>query len=145
MGPGSLAPSLPLGLEFWGWSCSAVEHLTSDLSPQGSLKSSGLFQPMHSAILPRRAGSLQGSFTNPLNRLLCRVILCRALSSGSKTLPENRSPERPGTGAGLSGSSKDNILHGKTSSKRETLCVQQHLPKVLEALVHHICVMMICR
>lgn len=94
MSPGSLAPSLPLGLEFWGWSCSAVEHLTSDLSPQGSLKSSGLFQPMHSAILPRRAGSLQGSFTNPHNRLLCRVILCRALSSGSKTLPENRSPER---------------------------------------------------
>lgn len=94
MDPGSLAPSLPLGFEFWDWSCSAVKHLTSDLSPQGSLESSDLFQPMHSEMLPRRVGFLQGSFTNPHDRLVRRVILCRALSSGSKTLPEDRSPER---------------------------------------------------
>lgn len=93
MAPGSLTPFLPLVHEFWGWSCSALKHLTSDLSPQGSLQSSGLFQSMHSEVLPRRAEFSQSSFTNPHDSLLCRVILCRALSSGSKTLSEDRSPE----------------------------------------------------
>lgn len=61
---------------------------------------------------------MQSSFTNPHDRLLCRLILCRALSSGSKTLPEDRSPER---GLELVLGCQvpaGTILHGKTSSKR---------------------------
>lgn len=37
---------------------------------------------------------MQSSFTNPHDMLLCRVILCRAFSSGNKTPPEDRSPEK---------------------------------------------------
>lgn len=77
----------------FGAGAAQQSNATPDLSPQGFLQSSGLFQPMHSEVLPRR-DDIQSSFTNPHDRLLCRVILCRALSSGSKTLPEDRTPER---------------------------------------------------
>lgn len=76
----------------WLFSISTVNLWPTSLGfPAGNLC---LFQPIHSEVLPRRAWSLWSSFTNPHDRLLCRVILCSALSSGNKTLPEDRSPER---------------------------------------------------
>lgn len=91
----------------------------------------GLFQPVHSEVLPRRAWSLQTSFTNPHDRLLCRVILCRALSPENKTLPEDRSPE---TGLELV---PNCCTQARTRfcmkifllEDSEFLCVQYHLPK----------------
>lgn len=54
--------------------------------PAGSL---GLFQSVHSEVLPGRARSSQSSFTGGT-----AGNLCRALSAGNEALPEDRSPER---------------------------------------------------